>query len=120
MNQQTRNIYFDILELSSEETQRKRWLGQDTHEISSYTEIMCRLFDDNSLEEFLKDSNTEKLFSKQTIKQLTILKEMLDNYVEKETDYEIINDPLWKAIVKKAAEVRQFWDTDVNSKTNNS
>ncbi len=101
MDQQMKNIYFDILELSSEEIQRRRWLGQDPVEISSYTEIMCRLFDDNKFEDFLRDPKTVKLLSKQTIDGMVDLKIMSDRYVEKGTDFEILNDPNWKVIIKR-------------------
>ena len=67
MEQIIKNIYSDILELSDLELQKKLWLNEnnETGLISSYTELMCRLFDDNKIEDFFSKRGSRKgIFSK--------------------------------------------------------
>jgi hypothetical protein len=58
MDRRVENIYNDILELSDVNIQRKLWLNEanNTGLISSFTELMCRLFDDNNLDGFIDDA----------------------------------------------------------------
>ena len=115
MNQQMENIYGYIHEIASEDIQRRRWLNNDLFEISSFSEIMCRLFDDDHFEDFLRDGNTLKQFSSDTIRKLTELKDMLNNYQEKSSDAEIVDDFKWKEIGSKAGDVLKSWDEDMKS-----
>lgn len=49
VNRTIENIYRDLLELSDITLQKKLWLNQNNNTglLSSYSELMCRLFDDN-------------------------------------------------------------------------
>ena len=64
-----KNIYSDILELSSLEKQKKYWLNNDPENASSYVEVMCRLFDDNDFDDgrdlkFVRITSANKKFIK--------------------------------------------------------
>lgn len=112
MNKIIENIYRMIVELSDLRLQRKLWLNEknDTGEISSYTELMCSLFDDFSFNDFIDNEVSKIGLSDSAIFELNKLKEMLDNYKEKESDEEIINDPEWKKIVEQARTVKNEWN----------
>lgn len=108
----TKNIYDDISELSNLSLQRKLWLNEnnDTGLISSYVEVMCRLFDDNGVDRFIDVTASKIGMSSELISELNRLRDLLENYKEKETDEEIINDPEWKKIVEQANIVIKEWD----------
>jgi hypothetical protein len=101
MEQIIKNIHSDLIELSSIELQKSYWLGNDPEYISSYVELMCRLFDDSSFENFI--SNGEKFgLNKHQINLLSELSDSLNSYKERVTDQEIIADPEWNKISEKA------------------
>lgn len=106
------NIYRLIIQLANLSLQRKLWLNEnnDTGLISSFFELMSSLFDDFSFDAFV-DNGAEKIgFPNSLIIELKKLRELLNIYVEKKSDEEIINDPGWKKIVKQANIVIIEWD----------
>lgn len=106
------NIYRIIIQLANLSLQRKLWLNEnnDTGLISSFCELMSSLFDDFSFDDFV-DNEAEKIgFPNSLIIELKKLRELLNSYVEKESDEEIINDPEWKKIVEQANIVIIEWD----------
>jgi len=107
-----RNIYNDIKEISSRYLQEESWLGNDPNKCSSYTEVMCRLFDDNRVEDFLKSTVLEIGFSQELILVFNKLVIKLNNYSELQPDSEIINDPRWEEIRKIAEKVIVLWDNE--------
>jgi hypothetical protein len=106
------NIYNKIKELSDRELQKKLWLNEhnDTGLISSYIELMNGLFDDYDFNGFVNKTAREYGLSDTTILELNELRIMLNNYQEKETDKEIINDPKWEKIVIQAKNVLKLWN----------
>ena len=108
----TGHIYNDILELSDLGLQRKLWLNEnnDTGLISSYVEVMCRLFDDNRFDDFIDNRASTLGLSNSTIFELNKLRESLNNYHEKETDEEIIGDSKWAEVVEQAKKVIHEWN----------
>lgn len=110
------NILEDIKELSDLNLQRKLWLNEnnDTGLISSYVEVMCRLFDDNKFDDFINLIAPKVGLSQELIFELNKLRYLLDNYTEKETDEQIINDPEWKIIVLQAKNVLKEWNNHNN------
>ncbi|EJO71717.1 hypothetical protein LEP1GSC034_2733 [Leptospira interrogans str. 2003000735] len=70
---------------------------------------MCTLFDDYGFDEFLEQASIESGISENTVKELFKLRELLNSYVEKETDIEILNDSEWKKITKQAKEIIKKW-----------
>lgn len=108
----TKYIYERILEASDLELQRKIWLNEnnDTGLMSSYVELMCSLFDDFNFDDFIDNRASTIGLSNTAIFELNKLRELLNSYVEKESDEEIINDPEWEKIVEQAKVVIEKWD----------
>lgn len=106
------HIYRMIVELADLSLQRKLWLNEnnDTGLISSYAELMSSLFDDFGFDDFVEKGATKLGLSNSLILELSKLRELLNNYEEKESDAEIISDPEWKKIVEQAEMVIQEWD----------
>ena len=106
------NIYHKIREASSLELQKKMWLNKnnDTGMISSYTELMCGLFDDNDFDSFIDSEATKVGLSSTAISELDKLRNFLNNYHEKKSDEEILNDPEWLKIVNQAKIVLEKWN----------
>lgn len=111
------NIYRMIVELASLSLQRKLWLNEnnDTGLISSYAELMSSLFDDFNFDDFIDGTSSEIGLSDDTIIELNKLRELLNNYNDKESDEEIINDPEWEKIVEQAKVVIEKWDKVQNA-----
>ena len=72
-------------------------------------ELMCRLFDDNGLEDFVEYRAIQVVLSISTISELKKLIDLLNNYHEKESDDQIINDPDWEKICDQAKIVVSDW-----------
>lgn len=113
----TKYIYERILEASDLELQRKIWLNEnnDTGLMSSYVELMCSLFDDFNFDDFIDNRASTIGLSNTAIFELNKLRELLNSYVEKESDEEIINDPEWEKIVEQAKVVIEKWDKVQNA-----
>lgn len=109
-------IHEIVAELSDVNLQRKLWLNEnnDTGLISSYTELMCTLFDDLGFDEFLVNSAKLEDLSDSTIRELVIMRDMLNDYKAEETDREIIEDPKWRKIVFQAKQVLKVWKRNDN------
>lgn len=112
MEKIVRNIYLTIIELSNLSLQRQLWLNEsnDTGLISSYFELMCSLFDNFGFDDFVNDGATKMGLPNSLIFELDKLRELLNNYIEKESDKEIINDREWRKIVEQAKIVTKKWD----------
>lgn len=113
MEQIIKNIYYDILEMSDLELQKKLWLNEnnDTGMNSSYVELMCRLFDDNNIEDFISKNDLEIGFTERMLTEFKLLIDLLNSYEEKQSDKEILNDPEWYKIVDQAKVVLKVWNT---------
>lgn len=103
------NIYNDIKEISDIEMQKECWLGKNESYISSYDEVMCRLFDDNDFDSFIDKTSKKICFSKEIITELAKLRILLNSYIEKETDEEIISDIEWHKITDQAKKIIELW-----------
>ena len=112
MEQTIKNIHNDILEISDLELQKKLWLNQnnDTGLISSYTELMCRLFDDNDIESFINKEGIEQGLPEKIIIEIRLLIRLLNSYKEKQSDQEIIEDTEWHNIIEQAKMVLNVWN----------
>ncbi|GHU61601.1 hypothetical protein FACS1894123_01230 [Bacteroidia bacterium] len=106
-----RNIFLDILEISDIEFQQIVWLGHCETYISSYVEVMCRLFDDNKFDLFLDEYTQVLDYTSSFQENLQFLKENLDSYnkANNKTDLEILNDPQWNKISKLAKSIINDW-----------
>jgi hypothetical protein len=70
---------------------------------------MNRLFDDNNFDDFVERTSFDIGLSNNTIFELNKLRELLNNYKEKDTDEEVINDTEWEKIVIQAQTVIKKW-----------
>lgn len=113
-----KNIYDDLLELSNVTLQRKLWLNDNNNTglISSYVELMNRLFDDNDFDNFIDKAAANAGFSSNLILELKRLRYLLNTYNDKKDDGDIIRDPEWKKIINQAKTVVQIWDNELSKK----
>ena len=106
-----RNIFLQILEISDIEFQKKAWFGQYKNYISSYSELMCKLFDDNNYVIFIEQYTKLLGYDLPFIKKLQLLEFELNrfNKEEKLSDLEIINNLYWHKISKIAKAIIREW-----------
>jgi len=116
MDKMIENIHRMIVELASLSLQRKLWLNEnnDTGLISSFYELMCSLFDDFGFDNFVDNGANKIGLPNSLILELDKLRGLLNNYVEKESDEEIINDIEWHKIVEQAKAVINKWENTWN------
>ena len=105
------NIYRSIKDISDLEYQSDAWFGKSSL-VSSYSEIINILYDDNCFEDFINnsywtetDARTSSFYS-----GLVLLNKMINAYKEPGAEEEIIKDPTWHSIVKQAKKVLTEWD----------
>jgi GDP-D-mannose dehydratase len=106
-----KEIHSCIIEISDLQLQRKIWLNEnnDTGLVSSYVELMCMLFDNFEFRKFVNYRAKEYGISDDVIIELKKLKVMLDNYKEKATYIEIIEDEEWNLISLQAKIIVNKW-----------
>ena len=105
-----KNIYKDINEISDIKMQNEYWLGKSNIYTSSYTELMCRLFDEDKFDLFVEVKANEYGISENLIYHLEKLRNLLNNYVEKDRDDKIINDTEWRKVIAQATIIIEKWD----------
>lgn len=112
------NIYENLLELSDLNLQKEIWLNIENTKglISSYAELMNRLFDDDSFDLFIDKRALELGIGSNIIAQLNHLRSFLNHYNEKTTDAEIINDQNWIHISNNGSLIIEIWNNDIESK----
>lgn len=109
------NIYNDLLELSSKDLQISYWLVGEQGKISGYTELMCRLFDDDDFDLFVEKDVVDLKVSNEFVQELRLLRDQLNSYSEEtKTREEIINDPEWQKIVRQARNVISLWNNEIS------
>jgi hypothetical protein len=100
----TKSIYEVILEISSVELQIQMWLGINPELVSSYSEVRCKLYDDNLFEEFVSSGAGKMKFTTEMILKLQKLNELLNSYEKTGCNYQydrdIIKDKNWLIIVE--------------------
>ena len=106
------NIYNSIKNISDIERQKVLWLGKDPNSAASFNEDINTLYDTFCFADDLwKDEHISKFYFKNVLlNQLRVLKNMVDNYNEKSTDEEILNDPDWLKIVNQAKKIIELWN----------
>lgn len=112
------NIYENLLELSNINLQKEIWLNIENTKglVSSYAELMNRLYDDDSFDLFIDKRALELGIGSNLIAQLNHLRSLLNHYNEKTTDAEIINDQNWIHISNQASLIVEIWNNDIESK----
>lgn len=108
--QALREVFHDF---SDAEFQRKSWIHGESKKVSSFEELVCRLYDDLNFDDLLLsgvddgviDDKTHASLSKFSC-MLGNLEELNMNGVEGYVDAEsLLKDEAWKAIQKAALEV---------------
>lgn len=107
------NILNDFKELSNLELQRELWFkgikGQ-----SSYSELICRLFDENCLEMYVE----KRFFPEEIREKLSILIDKLNHFDGDSMEQEaILNSPKWIEISGEAAKLLPLLKTFFVSST---
>lgn len=95
------NILDDFEELSSIELQEDYWLN-NSGKVSSYVELMCRLFDESQIEHYLKINFFNHWLSKEIRELISMLEEFDGEHM---TPEEILSNSQWKKISLKAAKI---------------
>ena len=98
-------IIQQIREISDKEFQKRVWVNADGPKVSSYSEVMCKLYDDYIFESYIEKYKSE-IPSSMLIK-LKSLNNMLNDYniSDSKTDAEIIEDLEWKKIIGLAKQI---------------
>lgn len=111
MERTEKNIYNKIKELSDIDLQRKMWLNENNNTglISSYVELMNTLFDDYNFDYFIDEIAPKLGLGKDIVLELNRLRTLLNDYREKPSDYEILQDSQWRRIVEQAKVVLNTW-----------
>ncbi|MDY6803726.1 MAG: hypothetical protein SXA11_07955 [Cyanobacteriota bacterium] len=87
-----------VREIANPEFQERVWVRGEGPEVSSFTEAICRLFDDYNFDNFLDEHWQNFGFSSKLYPMLDELRNRLNEYEEKETDAEIVRDERWDEI----------------------
>lgn len=107
MNKQEwlQGIYKIVTEISDRTFQERIWIKGEGPQVSSWTEVICRLFDDYDFDSFLDEYATQIGISSTLHKHLYQLRDKLNTYQQKETDAEIVVDPEWQQISQFAQDI---------------
>ena len=104
-----------IQEIANSEFQERVWVRGEGPEVSSFTEAICRLFDDYNFDDFLDEHWHIFGLSSQLYRMLRKLRNLLNEYEEKETDAEIVKDEKWDEIREYAKDVLQEFDRELKA-----
>lgn len=103
-----KNLLNAIKDFSDIDFQRRAWLGKDPQYISSFSEVICVLYDDNNFDRYIK--YLESIRRDDDLKNLmSELDQIINEYEEAETDEFILTDPKWIEITNKAKEIYLYW-----------
>lgn len=103
-------VYGAIRDISDIEFQKRAWLSNG-NEVSSFSEIICTLYDDSFFDEFLEENDlTSKNIDYDIILEMKLLKHMLDLYDSSNDESIILRDPQWHAIVEQAKKIIELHD----------
>jgi hypothetical protein len=111
-----KNVLNTLKEIADPEFQQRVWVDGAGPEISDWTEVMCKLFDDFHFDDFIDIDWQQFGLSSESHQLLVQLREQLNNYEEKETNAEIVADPKWQEISKFAGNVLAHLERDIKAK----
>lgn len=108
----TKHIIGHLDELSDEEYQSRIWVRGEGPECSSFTEVVCGLFDDQRFDQYVRDIMDEANLDEKEWCSVTEFKDTLNSFVTRvegiSDDVQIINDPQWPMIVSQARMIRDI------------
>ena len=97
-----------FIEMSDVPRQKKLWLGGSKTKISSFTELISKLYDDFDFKGFIKYLNQSD-FDTNLIKALCEIDTKLSKFLESgrgdKEDAKIIVDPVWQEVVENAKRI---------------
>jgi len=110
-----KNVLNTVKEIADPEFQQRVWVQGAGSELSDWTEVMCKLFDDFLFDNFLDRDWQQFGLSSESHQLLVQLREQLNNYEEKETNAEIVADPKWQQIQELAGNVLRQLDREMKA-----
>ncbi len=116
-----KSIEDNLKELSDIELQRKLWLNinNPTNQVSSYDELYCRLFDDNSIEDFIENELINIKVKPKFLFEIKKLIQMLNDfkepelYQESKNDLYILDNLNWHMISEQSKLVLYLWNEEI-------
>ena len=93
-------------ELADPEFQQRVWVRGEGPEVSSYVEVVCRLFDDTALGDVLDGGSAPVVLGLEATEELLRLRQLVDA-VPSDMDAEsLLRLPTWGEIVQTASRAR--------------
>jgi len=107
------SIHKSLKSIADIEYQKKAWFGKSKY-VSSFSETINVLYDDNCFEDFIRHSYWEdKHRENELLATLLELHDMISRYKEPKGDDKIIEDLKWISITKKAKNALQLWGDEL-------
>ena len=97
-------LKWSLQELSDKELQENLWLGKIDGKMSSFSEAVCRVFDDSGLDIALKSKAQCNSISTAAIAKLLELGQLVDNVSGMMSPEDILSHPLMNQIRKVSGE----------------
>ena len=91
-----------LCELGSPEFQERVWVRGEGPEVSTYTEVICQLFDDTGLGDMLDSGAASIEFGPQAEASLLTLRSLLSQVPEGVDARSLFGLPIWRAVVEAA------------------
>ncbi len=95
-----RRIESCLKELSDINFQKRVWVKGEGPEMSSYTEVVCQLFDDTGIGDKLNEKQDEIVLSEELDAILRELSSILDSIDYRMVASDILNHPDWPKVVR--------------------
>ena len=105
------NIFNSIKDISDIEFQKLAWMGRHPTKVSSFTEIINVLYDDNDFEEFIQYTRAD--WGQEKLHELLLeINRIINAYnATDKMDVQILEDPEWHSITEVANKIIFHWIT---------
>ena len=101
-----------LRELSSREAQEALWLRGDPENISSFTEAICRVFDDSGLTRALESGRLQAVVSEELLQKLVQLHDSIRLIPEASSPTTILEHPGMESVRALAGELLRLFERD--------
>ncbi|GAB5457052.1 MAG: hypothetical protein Hens3KO_00820 [Henriciella sp.] len=104
------NLLKDLYELSCLSEQKRLWLSDESNvkEVSCFTEVCCRIFDDGAVTEWLQDRTLQNVTSKEFSTSITRLNALIDDVDEYKPPHAIMASPSMVPVRTEAKRAREL------------
>ena len=99
-----------LKELADLKFQERVWVRGEGPEVSSYTEVVCQLFDDTALRDLLEAKKEKPLLSDELDSILLDLSKVVDSIDYRMDVNDILNHPEWPNVRRLASEALRMID----------